>query len=258
MKKKPVDTAETLLNLVCKKGPKGLWENEALTDLPLDKTALQAVAQKLEEEGKLRILLFSPLFLVSGDSADFLGQKVLSYLAHFHKKHPKERGVSLDRLKKRFVVPEKMLLLTLKTLVRDGRLRQEGSVFALAGFERRLPEREEQLLLRLEETYFHGDPRVVSLKEVQESFPVSPLKLESMLDILIGREKIVRGKEGFYLQSRWLDEIVGKVRSLGKKDLTVADFKAMTGLSRKFAIPLLELLDEMGVTRRKGSSREIL
>ena len=79
-----------------------------------------------------------------------------------------------------------------------------------------------------------------------------------MLDILIGREKIVRGKEGFYLQSRWLDEIVGKVRSLGKKDLTVADFKAMTGLSRKFAIPLLELLDEMGVTRRKGSSSEIL
>jgi len=32
----------------------------------------------------------------------------------------------------------------------------------------------------------------------------------------------------------------------------------MTGLSRKYAIPLLELLDQMGVTRRKGSLREIL
>ena len=38
----------------------------------------------------------------------------------------------------------------------------------------------------------------------------------------------------------------------------MADFKAMTGLSRKFAIPLLELLDEMGVTRRVGPTREIL
>jgi hypothetical protein len=38
----------------------------------------------------------------------------------------------------------------------------------------------------------------------------------------------------------------------------VADFKAMTGLSRKYSIPLLELLDSLGVTRRKGSVRDIL
>jgi hypothetical protein len=40
--------------------------------------------------------------------------------------------------------------------------------------------------------------------------------------------------------------------------LTVGEFKDLTGLSRKFAIPLLELLDEMGVTRRRGATREIL
>ncbi|NTU51038.1 MAG: hypothetical protein HGA94_01180, partial [Candidatus Aminicenantes bacterium] len=55
-----------------------------------------------------------------------------------------------------------------------------------------------------------------------------------------------------------LDELVLKIRGSKKRELTVADFKAMTGLSRKYSIPLLELLDSMGVTRRKGSVRDIL
>jgi selenocysteine-specific elongation factor len=79
-----------------------------------------------------------------------------------------------------------------------------------------------------------------------------------MLSLLIERKKIVLGKDGFILHSRWLDEIIREVRNSGKKELTVSEFKTMTGLTRKYAIPLLELLDQMRVTKRKGSIREIL
>jgi selenocysteine-specific elongation factor len=37
--------------------------------------------------------------------------------------------------------------------------------------------------------------------------------------------------------------------------LTIADFKALTGLGRRQAIPLLELLDREGVTKREGDDR---
>jgi selenocysteine-specific elongation factor len=74
----------------------------------------------------------------------------------------------------------------------------------------------------------------------------------------VERRRIIQGKEGFYLHSRWLDELAARLRALPLKVMTIAEFKALTGLSRKYAIPLLELLDEMGVTRRKGSLREIL
>jgi len=79
-----------------------------------------------------------------------------------------------------------------------------------------------------------------------------------MLSFLIEKKKIVQGKDGLILHSRWLDEIISKIRKSRKRELSVADFKEMTGLTRKYAIPLLELLDQMGVTRRKGSLREIL
>ena len=40
--------------------------------------------------------------------------------------------------------------------------------------------------------------------------------------------------------------------------IDVAQFKEMTGVSRKYAIPLLEYLDRERVTKRVGDAREIL
>jgi selenocysteine-specific elongation factor len=51
---------------------------------------------------------------------------------------------------------------------------------------------------------------------------------------------------------------VTQLRALGKSEISIAEFKNLTGLTRKYAIPLLELLDQRGITRRKGSIREIL
>ena len=82
--------------------------------------------------------------------------------------------------------------------------------------------------------------------------------MEKLLALLVERKSVVQGKDGFYVNSVWLDELVAKLRARESKEFTVAEFKDMTGLSRKYSIPLLELLDEMGVTRRKGNSREIL
>jgi selenocysteine-specific elongation factor len=57
-----------------------------------------------------------------------------------------------------------------------------------------------------------------------------------------------------------LDELIRKVREHGAKHRTidVAAFKDLTGISRKYAIPLLEYLDRQRVTRREGDVRIVL
>jgi selenocysteine-specific elongation factor len=119
------------------------------------------------------------------------------------------------------------------------------------------PEKE-KILKDLEEMCFKGEFCPFSFEELQKHFRLSSKMLDRMLSLLIERKKIVQGKDGLILHSRWLDKIISMIKKFGKKELTVADFKKMTGLSRKYAIPLLELLDQTGVTRRKGSLREIL
>lgn len=236
----------------------GLREEDLLARLPLDPAVLQSLAQRLEEAGRVRILSFGPLSLVAKDAVDFLDAKIVPYIKSFHATHPKDAGLDMERLARRFDVPPPILRLALKTLVHEGRIKMDGAVFALAGFQKVLPLREEKMLEQLETLCFSGDFRAVSLNDIREQFNLTPSKLESMLALLIERRHVVQGKEGFYLHARWLEELTQKLRSLSKREMTIAEFKAITGLSRKFAIPLLELLDEMGVTRRHGSIREIL
>ena len=258
MNKRTLTDLERLSALVRKKRLKGLRQSEARIHFHFDLSELQSLSQRLEEEGTIRILSFSPLFLVARDSLDYLCRKLLSHISQYHQKHPDEKGITLDGIRTRFEVPKKILGLAMKTLVSTGRVRQDGKAFALSGFQKVLSLREEKLLERLEEMTVRGKFHSVPLQAVQDELHLSSQALEKLLEILIERKKIVQGAEGFFLHSRWLDDIVEKVRGLGRKELTVAEFKAMTGLSRKYAIPILELLDRIGVTRRVGPGREII
>jgi len=249
---------EKLDALVRAQGVRGLTEETATIHLPLEAPALTALAQQLEEIGRVRILSFRPLYLLAQEAVDFLGGKLTAYIEAFHLTHLKEPGVDFKRLADHFDVPRTVLKLALKSLLHDATLKEHEEAFALAGFKRELPIREEKALEKLEEMCFGGDFRALTLRDIHQQYDIALPKLEAMLDELIERRRIISGQDGFYLHARWLEELTAKLRALGKKELTIAEFKGLTGLSRKFAIPLLELLDERGVTRRRGSVREIL
>jgi len=256
--RKKLTEADVLLGLANEKGLAGVREKEMKEVLPLDADALRGLAERLEAEGKLRILSFAPLSCISRASMDFLGDKILAHVRDFHAKHPKDAGVSGERLERRFKSQAKVLRLTLMMLAREGKLTRTGDVYALPGFARTLPPREEKVLAELESLWLEGGLRAISFNDIRDARHLTPSKIQALVDILLERRKIVLSKEGFFVHASWLDDVIARVRAHGRTELTVADFKAMTGLSRKFAIPLLELLDEMGVTRRAGASRTIL
>lgn len=249
---------EMLLALVEEKGMQGIREREIISFSPLRRTELLRLSQELEEEGEVRILSFSPLFLLSKKSFDFLCEKILAFLSHFHKKHPREQGASLERIRKRFNLEAKIISLALNRLVREDKIKELDKKVALFDFNRSLFPEEKRILQKLEEICFKGEFHCVSLEDLRQRFHLSSQKLNRMLSLLIERKKIIQGKDGFIIHSCWLDEIIYKIQKSGKRELSVSDFKKMTGLSRKYAIPLLELLDQIGITRRKGPSHQIL
>jgi selenocysteine-specific elongation factor len=252
------DEIEMLFALIQEKGLNGLKEKEITAFSSLTKEILHRVAQELETEGKIRILSFTPLFLFSQDSLDFLCQTILRFLAQFHKRNPEQKGVSQERIKKRFELHPRILSLGLKHLSRAGQIKESEGKLALPEFMMTLTPEEEGILRELEDLCLKGEFRSLSFEDLRKRFRLSSKKLDKLFSFLIERKKIVQGKDGLILHSKWLDEIILRIEKSGKKELAVADFKELTGLTRKYAIPLLELLDQMGVTRRKGQIREIL
>jgi len=252
------DEMDMLAALCRKRGTSGLHEREILEFCDLSEEGLLHWGEKLEAEGQVKILSFSPLHLISRESFDHLGEKILAYVEQFHENQPAQKGVPLEKVKTRFGVSEKVLRLAVKTLEKAGKVQTAGSRLMLPSHELALSAQEEKILQSLEDMCYRGEFQSVSLEEVRRRFRLSRERLEKLLSLLTERRKIIQGPEGLFIHAHWLDDIIGRMRALGKKEMTVAEFKALTGLSRKYAIPLLELLDQMGVTRRHGAVREIL
>jgi selenocysteine-specific elongation factor len=249
---------EMILALARKNGIHGIAGGEIEQFSSLEKSLTVNFCLKLEEMGKVRILSFSPLFLFYKPSFEFLTEKLVGYLRRNHQEHPKEIGVSRQAIRKRFSLHPRLLSLVLKSLVEQGRIRVSDAYVSLSSHKVFFSPKEEQVLQELEKICLKGEIRSLTLKDLQKKFDVSPKKLDMMIAHLADKIKVVQAKEGFIVHSEWLESLIRDLKESVEKTLTISEFKARTGLSRKYAIPLLELLDQMGVTRRKGTSREIM
>ncbi|HEY3616349.1 MAG TPA: SelB C-terminal domain-containing protein, partial [Candidatus Sulfotelmatobacter sp.] len=120
------------------------------------------------------------------------------------------------------------------------------------------------------------DEEADSKKKIEEAFAVAGLKVPALHDVIAGltvdksrAQKIVtlllRDKVLFKVSDELvfhrsaLEELRRLVaaQKLKSPKMDVAKFKELTGVSRKYAIPLLEYLDRERVTRRVGDAREI-
>jgi selenocysteine-specific elongation factor len=252
------EEAEMVLVLAELRGIHGLRAADVSDFSRLEPARVEELARGLEAEAKIRILSFSPLSFVLQESLDFLRRRVAAYLAQYQKKHPAQRSVPFEKIENRFDVAPNVLRLALRTLAKEGRVSLGSATAELVGYLAPLSAEDEKILGEMESLFLEGEFGQVSLGGLRRRFHMSPGRLQRLLTVLMERKKIVEGRDGFILHSRWLEGVIEKLRASGRRELTVADFKAMTGLTRKYAIPLLELLDEMGVTRRKGAVRDIL
>ncbi|HDZ25956.1 MAG TPA: hypothetical protein ENH65_05525, partial [Candidatus Aminicenantes bacterium] len=190
------DEIEMLFALIQEKGLNGLKEKEITAFSSLTKEILHRVAQELETEGKIRILSFTPLFLFSQDSLDFLCQTILRFLAQFHKRNPEQKGVSQERIKKRFELHPRILSLGLKHLSRAGQIKESEGKLALPEFMMTLTPEEEGILRELEDLCLKGEFRSLSFEDLRKRFRLSSKKFDKLFSFLIERKKIVQGKDG--------------------------------------------------------------
>ncbi|MFW6128795.1 MAG: SelB C-terminal domain-containing protein [Candidatus Aminicenantaceae bacterium] len=249
---------DMLFALALRKGIHGLREREINKFYAFNKKSLNILSQSLEGEGKVKIISFIPIFLITHESFEFLKEKILNFIGQFQKKSPHVSGVSFKKIKDRFNISRRVLNLAVNHLCIEGSLKEDKGFFSLASFKKTMTSSEKKILNELEEMFLKGEFYSVSLKQLKKRFRISSEKLDYLISILTEEKKVVYGKDGFFVSSQWLDEIIHEIKKSGKKEIKVADFKEMTGLTRKYAIPLLELLDQMKVTRRKGAVHEII
>ncbi len=189
------------------------------------------------------------------------GQALLAHLARFHAEQPLRAALPREELKRQLFehAAEGLFERVLEELATAGRLRLLPDAVALAQHTVTLSGEEQRardmLLAAAGEACFRG------VENPAQALPGSdPRLVERVVRLLLSGGELQRIGDGLLLARQHLEALKREVRSRwppGSR-LDVAEFKALTGLSRKFVIPLLEYLDRERVTRRAGNDRFVL
>ncbi len=128
----------------------------------------------------------------------------------------------------------------------------------MASHEVTLQVDEKEMQDKILSLYRDAGLRPSNLKDVFASFPeFTDKQIRPVIDLLLQEEKLVKISEILYFDAATIDklkdELVGFIRREG--DIDAPRFKDMTGLTRKFSIPLLEYFDRIKLTLRIEDKR---
>ncbi|HEV8310076.1 MAG TPA: selenocysteine-specific translation elongation factor [Methylomirabilota bacterium] len=237
-------------------GPGGARTADLRARSPFGPEALRRLLADLTTRG--RALVVDREWYVHVDAAERLREETLAALRAFHAREPLKPGMSKEELRTRLGgLDERVFLHLLERFVAAGAIAVEKDKVRLASHHVRLDSHQQAWLDRLE-----GDFRVAgvappSLEEAFARLGMTRADEQALAQVLLDERRLVRIKEGLYFHAEALSEAEARVTAFlrERKEITPQDMKDLLGISRKYAIPLLEYLDAQRVTVRIGDKR---
>ncbi|MDH4322470.1 MAG: selenocysteine-specific translation elongation factor, partial [Desulfobulbaceae bacterium] len=189
-----------------------------------------------------------------------LTARVEEILAGYHAENPMQSGLAKEELRFRLQkgLDQRLFQMVLNDLVKAGRVVQAEAEVRLADHQVSFKADAETLRQEMEQLYRESGLKPPTVKEVVERFDSSPAdRVREMLAILAREKGVVKISEDLYFHASALDALAEQIRDFCRSggELDAQSFKGMTGLTRKFSIPLLEYFDKIKLTIRVGDKR---
>jgi len=200
------------------------------------------------------------------DAAAVEGLKIAIVQAvdEFHKKNPLVAGISKEELRERGNVAAEVFMPTLDLLVKEKKLEVAGELARLPGRGVVLKDEEAESKQTIENAFASAGLQVPALHEVLAGLKVDKARAQKIVTLLLRDKVLLKISNELVFHHSAIEKLRQQIAGLkakaagGTAKIDVAKFKEMTGVSRKYAIPLLEYLDRERVTRRVGDERVIL
>jgi selenocysteine-specific elongation factor len=254
---------EEILVAMTERAVLGLGYEEIVARTGWTDKEIQGALQKLHGTARVRIVSSEPLMLVSGRLFEDVRKKTTEKVERFQKENPLLPGISREDLRaslgKR--VRSETFRAALDELVAQRKLDAPGELVKKAGSEIALLPEEAQAKEQIEAAFASASLAVPSVNEVLAKVAVESKRAEKLLQILLREKNLIRVSPDLVFHRQALVQLKEQLSVFKKTKgdrITVPIFKELTGITRKYAIPLLEYLDRERVTRRAGDERVIL
>jgi len=226
-----------------------------------DEQLTRAVA-RLVAAGLVVEVSSSPVTLMSAQALRQLEARVVTLLEEHHRREPLSLGLGREEVRERVfgdLRPEVVRSIVTR-LAEGGKIVVERDTMRLASHRMALSVADAAHKERLEATFKNAGLQPGTLDDAARAAGVSPDLARKLYNLLAAEKRVLR-IDDFVFHADSIQRLKQRVQAQKARSprIDVAIFKEITGgLTRKYAIPLLEYLDRERITRRVGNEREIL
>ena len=262
---------ETLSARVARRGLGGLPFKDVSSEMNIHPYEVNQIAERALDVRRCEHLL------VSGTLFSYAANIVQNALEQFHKNDPLLPGISREELRERSnafsrkaardwgaIAPE-IFQGILSFLVASKTLELAGDLVRLPGRGVVMKDDEAESKKTIEQAFASAGLQVPALYTVLAGLKVDKIRAQKIVTLLLRDKVLVKISEELVFHQSALAHLRSQLSAYRAKSppgtvarIDVAKFKEMTGVSRKYAIPLLEYLDRERVTKRVGDERVIL
>jgi selenocysteine-specific elongation factor len=248
---------EALAARIARRGNQGLAMEDAVREMGMRRDAIERMVTTLLRD---KSVLRSGELLIAAESFSAVRRLALTALEVFHKANPLVAGMGKEELREKLGLRPEFMQAILEDLVDARKVEFTGETVRLAGRGVELKDDEAKAKKDIEQAFAAAGLKVPYMDEVLSRLPVDKARAQKLVTLLLRDRVLVKLAENLVFHQSALYGLRQAMTEYKTKSpkIDVGKFKDLTGVSRKYAIPLLEYLDRERVTRRVGDERVIL
>jgi selenocysteine-specific elongation factor len=246
---------------VTRRGMRGLTLAEAVAETGLRRREIEEFVEAMSAT-EMPVRFQGRMF--ARHEFDLAQKSLLDAVSRFHAKNPLTSGMAKgelqDELQRALELAPELFDAGLTGLVKSKKLEVLNEFVRLPGRGVVMKDEEVESRKKIEETFMAAGLKVPALPEVMASLKIDKVRAQKIVTILLREKVLIKISDDLVFHKTALEALRRKLSAYKLKSakIDVAQFKVLTDVTRKYAIPLLEYMDRERVTRRVGDVREIL
>jgi selenocysteine-specific elongation factor len=249
--------SEVLLARIVRRGIDGFRLADAPGEMNLRWGDAAELGARLASDG---LAVWCGQLLVSPPAFAQAKVEVLAAVKRFHDRNSLVEGIGKEELRDQANLGPEIFYSLLHALEQEKKLVIAADLVRLPGHGVVMKDEEAESKKVIESAFAAAGLKVPTLKDVLAGLKVDKTRAQKIVTLLLREKVLVKISEELVFHHLALENLrkLLAVEKAKSPKIDVARFKELTGVSRKYAIPLLEYLDREHVTRRVGDERLIL
>lgn len=199
--------------------------------------------------------------VIHGSKFEQLKQEIVDYLEKYHGTNPLKAGMPKEELKSKFpsALSTKLFNLATNQMIKDQKIVQEEDTVRLVDHSVSLGADQADVKAKIMDVYRESGLQPPYFRELSKTFNIDASQAKDVLQLLADEGRIVKAKEDLFFNAETINDLKDRLVAFldANGEMTTPQFKEMTGVSRKYLIPLLEYFDSKQVTIRIGDIRKL-